>query len=85
MESLALVAAVIVFGIIVLGLIATVTVIRTPRSSVGRVVTLFLNAMGSGAGAWLALLDIGVGARVIGVGVAVANAASFVRVVRSRA
>ncbi|MCE2735898.1 MAG: hypothetical protein ACK45J_01530 [Acidimicrobiaceae bacterium] len=85
MESLALAAAIIVFSIIVLGVVATFTVIRTPKSALGRMVTLILNTIGIAAGAWLAALDIGMGARVIGAAVAVTNATSLVRILRSRA
>ena len=85
MESLALAAAIIVFSIIVLGVVATFTVFRTPKSSAGRSTTLALNALGVAAGAWLAALDIGLGARVIGSAVAIANAASLIRILRFRA
>jgi uncharacterized membrane protein HdeD (DUF308 family) len=85
MESLALAAAIIVFSIIVLGVIATFAVFRTPKSSTGRAVTLSLNALGVAAGAWLAALDIGMGARVIGAAVAIPNAVSLVRILRFRA
>ena len=84
MESLALVAAIIVLSVILFGVIASFTVFRTPKSAVGCVVTLALNALGVAAGAWLAALDIGMGARVIGAAVAIANAASFIRVLRFR-
>ena len=85
MESLALAAAIIVFSIIVLGVVATFTVFRTPKSSAGRGTTLALNALGVAARAWLAALDIGMGARVIGAAVAIANAVSLVRILRFRA
>ena len=85
MESLALAAAIIVFSIIVLGVIATFAVFRTPKSSTGRAVILSLNALGVAAGAWLAALDIGMGARAIGAAVAIANAVSLVRILRFRA
>ncbi len=85
MESLALAAAIIVFSIIVLGVVATFTVFRTPKSSAGRIATHVLNALGVAAGGWLAALDIGMGARVIGAAVAIANAVSLVRILRSRA
>jgi hypothetical protein len=85
MESLALAAAIIVFSIIVLGVVATFTVFRTPKSSAGRGTTLALNALGVAAGAWLTALDIGMGARVIGAAVAIANAVSLVRILRFRA
>jgi uncharacterized membrane protein HdeD (DUF308 family) len=85
MESLALAAAIIVLVIIIFGLVATFTVIRTPKSALGRMVTLILNTIGIAAGAWLAALDIGMGARVIGAAVAIANTVSLVRILRSRA
>ena len=85
MESLALAAAIIVFSIIVLGVVATFTVFRTPKSSAGRIATLALNTLGVAAGAWLAALDIGIGARVIGAAVAIANAVSLIRILRFRA
>jgi hypothetical protein len=85
MESLALAAAVIVLTIIVLGLLSLFTVLRTPKSGVGRVITLTINVMGTIAGGWLALLDIGVGARLIGVAVLAASVVSATRVLRGRA
>lgn len=85
MESLALAAAIIVLAIIIFGLVATFTVIRTPKSAPGRIVALILNTIGIAAGAWLAALDIGMGARVIGAAVAVTNATSLIRILRSRA
>lgn len=85
MESLALAAAIIVLAIIIFGLVATFTVIRSPKSAPGRIVALILNTIGIAAGAWLAALDIGMGARVIGAAVAVINATSLIRILRSRA
>lgn len=84
MESLALLAAAVVLGIIVLGLLATVTVLRSPRTVFGRVFTLVLNTMGIASGIWLAALDIGVGARVIGALVAAASGVSAVRALKAR-
>jgi hypothetical protein len=83
MESLALLAAVIVLGIIVLGLLATVTVFRSPRTAVGRVFILALNTMGIASGIWLAVLDIGTGARVIGLIVASASGISAFRTLKT--
>lgn len=85
MESLALAAAVIVLTIIVFGLLSVFTVLRTPRSRTGRVVTLAVNTMGIVAGGWLALLDIGTGARLIGVAVLGASVLSAARVLRGHA
>ena len=85
MESLALAAAVIVLTIIVLGLLSVFTVLRTPRSRAGRVATLVINTMGVVAGGWLALLDIGIGARLIGAAVLGSSVLSAARVLRGRA
>ena len=84
MESLALLVALIVLGIIVLGLFAVFTVARTPRSHFARGLTAMVNAMGLVSGAWLALLEVGSGARVIGLVVFAASAVSLVRLLRSR-
>ena len=84
MESLAILVSVIVFGIIAVGLVAVVTIIRTPQTSFGRTITLVLNTVGIAAGLWLASLDIGIGARVIGAFVATANGISAARIVKIR-
>ena len=85
MESLALAAAIIVLTIIVVGLLSVFTLVRTPKSTAGRSVTLAVNAMGIIAGGWLASLDIGLGGRFIGVAVLAASAVSATRVLRRRA
>ncbi|MEY3265923.1 MAG: hypothetical protein RJA15_369, partial [Actinomycetota bacterium] len=78
MESLAIVVSGIVFAIIVVGLVAVVTVFRTPRTSFGRTVSLVLNTIGIAAGFWLASIDVGMGARVVGAFVVTANVISAV-------
>lgn len=84
MESLALLAAVIVLGIIVAGVVATFLVFRTPKSSTGGALAFIFNALGIAAGTWLATLNIGLGARAIGIFVAVTNATSLIRLLRNR-
>ena len=85
MEDLALIVSLIVLAIIVLGLLSFITVLRTPRSRAGRFVTLFINTCGVMSGVWFATLDIGLGARVIGVAVAAASAVSATRLLRQKA
>ena len=82
MESLALAAAVIVLTIIIIGALSIFTVLRTPTSRAGRTVTIVINTMGIVAGSWLALLDIGIGARLIGVAVVAASVVSAARVLK---
>jgi hypothetical protein len=84
MESLAILVSVIVFGIIAVGLVAVVTIIRTPQTSFGRTISLVLNTVGIAAGLWLASLDIGIGARVIGAFVATVNGISAARIINIR-
>lgn len=84
MESLALIAAVIVLTIIVFGLLSLFTVVRPPKSKVGTAVTLVINVMGIVAGGWLASLDIGLGGRLIGVAVIGASMLSAARVLSRR-
>ncbi len=77
-------AAVVVLTIIIFGVLSLFTVLRTPKSGPGRVITLIINTMGTVAGGWLALLDIGVGARLIGAAVLGASVVSAARVLRGR-
>lgn len=79
MESLALAAAVVVLGIVVLGVGATVVAWRNPERVVGRVFGAAIGTLAVAAGGWLALLDIGTGARVVGGAVALAGAAALAR------
>lgn len=85
MEDLALIVSLIVLAIIALGMLSVVTVLRAPRSKVGRIITLVINACGVMSGVWFASLNIGLGARVIGVAVAAASAVSATRLLRQKA
>lgn len=82
MRDLALIVSAIVLTIIVIGVFSVATVFRSPQSQPGRVFTVFVNAAGVMAGTWFALLQIGSGARVMGVVVAVISAVSAIRVFR---
>lgn len=70
--------------IIGLGVVATVAVIRPPRTRVGRVVVSLLVVPAIGAGGWLSLLDVGMGARLIGAATFVAAVAGLVRIWRRK-
>ena len=82
MRDLALIVSAIVLTIILIGVFSIATVFRTPQSQLGRAFTLFVNAAGVMAGTWFALLQIGIGARIIGVVVALISAFSAIRVLR---
>ena len=82
MESLALLVSIIVLSIIALGFFSFITFVRTPHSRFGRAVALLINAAGITAGTWFVLLDIGVGARVIGAIVACTSAFSAIRLLK---
>ena len=84
MESLARAVAIIMLTIIGLGVVATVAVIRPPRSRVGRVTVSLLAVPAICAGGWLFLLDVGMGARLIGAATFVAAVAGLVRIWRRK-
>ncbi len=83
MESLALIVSLIVLAIILVGLLSFITFVRTPQSPLGKAFSLTINAAGITSGAWFALLDIGLGARVIGALVCTASAISAIRLLKS--
>lgn len=79
MESLALVAAIIVLSIIVLGVLSLITILKQPQSRAGRALVLVVNIAGIISGTWLALLTVGNGARIIGGVVLIVSAISTLR------
>ena len=83
-ESLAVVVVLIVFGIIGLGVVSFMVVLRPARRGWTRVLFLPFAVLALIAGAWLALLDIGGPVRVIGSAVALAGALALVRSLRAR-
>lgn len=82
MESLALLVSLILLAIFVLGALAIFTVIRSPRSQFGKVAVGVINCATIFSGAWLALLNVGSGARFFGVLVFAAGAFSLFRLLR---
>lgn len=84
MESLALTVAIIMLTIIALGLVAAVSVVRPPRSVIGRAAFTVLGVPAVGAGGWLFLLDVGVGARLVGAATFIAAVAGLVRTWRRK-
>jgi len=83
-ESLAVLVTIIVLAIITIGFLSFITLARTPKSTLGKTLALLINAAGITAGTWFLLLDIGMGARVIGAIVACTSALSAVRLLRSK-
>jgi len=84
MESLALIVSIILLAILLLGGLSFITVIRTPRSHVGRVLAFVIGVAAVLSGAWLALLRVGIGARFFGVLVFIFGAISLLRIIRAR-
>ena len=84
MESLALIVSIILLAILLLGGLSFITVIRTPRSHVGRVLAFVIGVAAVLSGAWLALLRVGIGARFFGVLVFCCGAISLLRIIRAR-
>lgn len=80
MESLALLAAVIMLIMILLGLISLVAVFRRPKSSVARGIFGAMHIASIFAGGWLMLLPVGIGARFIGLAVFAAGCIGLLRI-----
>ncbi len=79
MESLVLVASVILLVILVLGLVAVVLVKKLGRTIKERIAALVISAIAVLAGGWLMFLDVGIGVRALGAGVAAAGVISIWR------
>ena len=60
------------------------TVIRTPRSQVGRALAFVIGVAAVLSGTWLALLRVGIGARIFGALVFCFGAISLLRIIRAR-
>ena len=82
MESLALLAAVIVLVIVVLGVISLLAVLRKPKTSGSRGIFTVLHTASVFAGGWLMSLHIGIGARIIGFAVCAAGCVGLLRIFR---
>ena len=81
-ESLALLAAVIVASIVALGLVSMVIAIRSPHRVWARVISTVFAVPAVLSGVWLAMLGIGTGGRAIGACTAAAGCAALVRLWR---
>lgn len=84
MESLVLVVSLILLVILLLGGLSFITVIRTPRSQLGRAFAFVIGVAAVLSGAWLALLRVGIGARIFGALVFCFGAISLLRIIRAR-
>ena len=82
MESLALLAAVIMLVIVVLGVISLFAVFRKPKTSGSRGIFTALHIASVFAGGWLISLHIGIGARIIGLIVFAAGCVGLLRIFR---
>ncbi len=84
MEDLARLVAIIMLGIIMLGGLAAVSIFASPRNRFLRFIVYVFDVAAIAAGGWLALLDVGIGARIIGVIVLVLGGTSVARMISSR-
>lgn len=85
MESLAILAAVIMLVIVVLGVISLFAVFRKPKTSSSRGIFVVLHIASVFAGGWLMSLQIGIGARIIGFAVCAAGCIGLLRIFRGTA
>jgi len=84
MESLARAVALLLLGIILLGGLAAVSILVQPRNRFLRAIVYLFNVAAITAGGWLAWLDVGIGARILGGIVLALGATSVVRMISSR-
>ena len=82
MESLAILAAVIMLAIVVLGGISLIAVFRRPKSSVSRGLFTVMHVASIFAGGWLMALPVGIGARLLGLIVFAAGCVGLLRIFR---
>ena len=83
MKSLAILAAVILLVIVVLGVISLVVVFRKPKTSRTRILFVTMHIASIFAGGWLMSLPIGIGARIIGFAVCAAGCVGLLRIFKS--
>jgi hypothetical protein len=83
MKSLAILAAVIMLVIVVLGVVSLFAVFRKPKTSRTRILFATMHIASVFAGGWLMSLHIGIGARVIGFAVCAAGCVGLLRVFQS--
>ena len=82
MESLAILASVILLVIVVLGVISLFAVFRKPRSSGSRGFFIAMHIASIFAGGWMMSLPVGVGARLLGLLVFAAGCVGLLRIFR---
>ena len=82
MGSLAIVVVFILSTILVLGLVAIGVAIRSPKRVWSRVVGAIIGSLALLAGAWLALIDVGLGVRIFGGVVVIVGAVATGRSIR---
>ena len=82
MESLAILASVILLVIVALGVISLFAVLRRPKSSGSRGIFTVLHIGSIFSGGWLMSLHIGIGARFLGLIVFAAGCVGLLRIFR---
>ena len=82
MESLALLAAVIMLVMILLGVISLIAVFRRPKSSGSRGLFAAMHIASIFADGWLMSLPVGIGARFLGLIVFAAGCVGLLRIFR---
>ena len=82
MESLAILAAVIMLAIVVLGVISLIAVFGRPKSSGSRGLFTAMHIASIFAGGWLMSLPVGIGARFLGLIVFAAGCVGLLRILR---
>ena len=84
MESLAMAAAITMLTIMVLGVVSLVVALRSPRRRWVKAVASIFTGCAVLAGGWMLLLEVGIGARLIGGAVAATGLCALARMWQHR-
>ena len=79
MKSLAMAAAIVMLAIMTLGVFSLIVALRSPERQSTKIVATMVGSLAVVAGGWLMLLEVGRGARLIGMIVAATGVWAILR------
>ena len=79
MKSLAMAAAIVMLAIMTLGVFSLIVALRSPERQSTKIVATIFSSLAVVAGGWLMLLEVGRGARLIGMIVAATGVWAILR------
>jgi hypothetical protein len=83
MKSLAMAAAIVMLAIMTLGVFSLIVALRSPERQSTKIVATIFSSLAVVAGGWLMLLEVGIGARLIGMIVTATGVLALLRMWRT--